>query len=73
MKILYAIAILAQLAMALLLRNEIKIAYMFYLWNNLLGDEVQAGRRFIRPAEVSKPKEIKSHAGDSEYPIFLEP
>lgn len=72
MKILYGIAILAQLAIAFLFRNEGKTAYMLYLWNNLSGDDVQAGRRSMRPAGVSKHKETKSHAGDPEYSFFLE-
>jgi len=72
MKIFYGLAILTQLVMAFLFRNEGKIAYMLYLWNDLSGHKVQAGRPSIRPAGVSKHKETKSHAGDSEYSLFLE-
>lgn len=73
MKLFYAIAILAQLAMAFLFRNESKAAYMLYLWNDLSGRKAQAGRPHIKSNRVSKYKETKSVASENEYSLFLEP
>ena len=72
MKFFYAIMILAQLAMAILFRNENKTAYLLYLWNNLSGHEVQAGRHHTKSMRASKINETKSHTGDNEYSFFLE-
>jgi hypothetical protein len=72
MNIFYGIAILTQLVMAFLFRNESKTAYMLYILNNLLGDKVQAGRGSIRAFRASKPEETKSHTVDPAYSLFLE-
>lgn len=72
MKFFYKIAVLAQIGIAFFERDKNKMAYMLYLWKNLLAHEVQGGRPSMRPAGVSKPKETKSHAGDTEYSLFLE-
>ena len=73
MKFLYAIAILAQLAIAFLFRDENRVAYLLYLWNNLSGSVIHVGRHQIKPARVSKYKETKSNTSiDTENSFFLE-
>ena len=72
MKLFYGIAILTQLVVGFLFQNENRTAYLLYLWKDLSEGEVQAGRRSIRPAGVSKHRETKTHTGDPEYSLFLE-
>ena len=73
MKFFYAIAILAQLAMAFLFRNESKAAYLLYLWNDLSGRRGQVARPHIKSTRVSKYKETRSASSENEYSFFLEP
>ena len=73
MKFFYAIAILAQLAIAFLFRNESKAAYLLYLWNEFSGRRGQVGRPHIKSTRVSKYKETKSAASEHEYSFFVEP
>ena len=73
MKFFYAIAILAQLALAFLFRNESKAAYILYLWKDLSGWRGQVGRHHIKSTRVSKCKETKSASSEHEYSFFVEP
>lgn len=73
MKFYYTIAIIAQLAIAILFRNESKAAYLLYLWSELSREGVPARRRPIQVAKVPKYKDARSSVSEKEYSLFLEP
>ena len=73
MKFYYRIAILAQLAVAILFQSESRAAYLLYLWSQLSIDGVHARKRPIHFEKVPKYTDARSRISETEYSLFREP
>jgi hypothetical protein len=73
MRFFYTSFILVQLLLALLSRDQNRIAYLMYLWSSYItGDKSSSGNRNENSMSGSNYKETKSEATNYEYSLLLE-